>query len=85
MDFWQWVALSGLGLTGLGVVLGGVGIWSTRRDTTRQIGETTRLIATAEERTQRILARMDQRADERHAEVMGKLDEAQEGEGHAEG
>lgn len=57
MDFWQWAALTGLGLTFISVVLAGVSLWASVRQTkaiTGQIGATTQLIAGAEERTQRI-------------------------------
>jgi hypothetical protein len=64
LDFWQWAALTGLGLTGLGVILAGVGLWASTRQTraiTGQIGETTRLNAEAEARTQATLAQMEAR------------------------
>ena len=62
LDFWQWAALTGLGLTFIGVVLGGIGLWASARQTkaiTGQISETTRLIAGAEDRTRTTLAQMD--------------------------
>jgi hypothetical protein len=61
LDFWQWAALTGLGLTGLGVVLAGVGLWASTRQTraiTGQIGATAQLTAEAEARTQTTLAQM---------------------------
>jgi len=65
LDFWQWAALTGLGLTGLGVVLAGVGLWASTRQTraiTGQIGATAQLTAEAEARTQTTLGQMEDRA-----------------------
>jgi hypothetical protein len=84
LDFWQWAALTGLGLTGIGVVLGGVGLWASARQTkaiTGQIGATTHLIAGAEERTQRILVQMETNAEARYRDLKDRL--GGETEGHA--
>jgi hypothetical protein len=92
LDFWQWAALAGLGLTFIGVVLAGVGLWTSTRQTnaiTGQIGETARLNAAAEERTQTTLAQMDtglkqvldridERAEQRYRDLKDRL-EGEEG------
>ena len=88
MDFWQWAALAGLGLTFFGVVLAGIGLVQSARQTkaiTGQIGATTQLIAGAEERTRTTLAQMDAglkqvldridaRAEARYRDLKDRLD-----------
>ena len=77
LDFWQWAALSGLALTAIGVGLGVVALLQAGRQTkalTGQLGATTQLIAGAEERTQRILQRMETNAEARYRDLKDRLD-----------
>jgi hypothetical protein len=77
LGFWEWVALSGLALTALGVIVGGLAIVQSVRQTqaiTGHIGATTQLIAGAEERTQRILQRMETNAEARYRDLKDHLE-----------
>ena len=69
MTFWELlgVALSSAGL--FASILGAFLTYAARKN-----GEATRdLIRSMEERLSRLLERMDQRADERHREVIGAI------------
>jgi hypothetical protein len=88
LDFWQWAALTGLGLTAIGVGLGVVALRQAGRQTqalTGQLGATAQLIAGAEQRTQTTLAQMDAglkqvldridaRAEGRYRDLRDRLD-----------
>ena len=92
LDFWEWAALTGLGLTFIGVVLGGIALVLSGRQTkalTGQLGATTHLIAGAEERTQatmaqmdaglkQVLDRIDERAEQRYRDLKDRLEGAEE-------
>ena len=70
MDFWQWVAIIGLALTAIGVGLGVIALALSGR----QQGSLATLIAGAEERTQRILTRMETNAEARYRDLKDHLD-----------
>ena len=85
LDFWQWVALSGLALTAIGVGRAVVALIQSgrqQRGLTALIASgherTETLIAGAEERTQRILERMETNAEGRYRDLKDRLDGEEE-------
>jgi hypothetical protein len=70
LGFWQWVALIGLALTAIGVGLGVIALVLSGR----QQGSLATLVAGAEERTQRLLARMETNAETRYRDLKDRLD-----------
>jgi hypothetical protein len=70
MDFWQWVAIIGLALTAIGVGLGVIALVLSGH---QQVSLAT-LVAGAEERTQRLLERMETNAESRYRDLKDRLD-----------